>query len=99
MYNILVKDTGDFAKLADIFSEGNAYKEERGTLFKSIALFLQDINKITSLSDNDVSSTIQLHFSTLNASQKDEMKEKLYPVSCLQYLIKTISLLVKPHLK
>lgn len=77
MYNILVKDTGDFAKLADIFSEGNAYKEERGTLFKSIALFLQDINKITSLSDNDVSSTIQLHFSTLNASQKDEIKEKL----------------------
>lgn len=77
MYNILVKDTGDFAKLADIFSEGNAYKEERGTLFKSIALFLQDINKITSLSDNDVNSTIQLHFSTLNASQKDEMKEKL----------------------
>lgn len=77
MYNILVKDTGDFAKLADIFSEGNAYKEERGTLFKSIALFLQDINKITSLSDNDVNSTIQLHFSTLNSSQKDEMKEKL----------------------
>jgi hypothetical protein len=77
MYNILVKDTGGFAKLADIFSEGNAYKEERGTLFKSIALFLQDINKINSLSDNDVSSTIQLHFSTLNASQKDEMKEKL----------------------
>lgn len=77
MYNILVKDTGDFAKLADLFSEGNAYKEERGTLFKSIALFLQDINKITSLSDNDVSSTIQLHFPTLNASQKDEMKEKL----------------------
>lgn len=77
MYNILVKDTGDFAKLADLFSEGNAYKEERGTLFKSIALFLQDINKITSLSDNDVSSTIQLHFSTLNASQKAEMKDKL----------------------
>lgn len=77
MYNLLVKDSGDFAKLADLFSEGNVYKEERGTLFKSISLFLQDINKITSLSDNDIKSTIQFHFPTLNESQKDEMKEKL----------------------
>jgi hypothetical protein len=77
MYNLLIKDSVDFAKIADVFSEGSVYKEERGTLFKSISLFLQDINKITSLSDNAIDTTVQLHFPTLNDSQKLEIKEKL----------------------
>lgn len=76
MYNLLVKDSGDFAKLADLFSEGSVYKEERGTLFKSAALFLEDINKINSISDNDISKIVELHFPTLKDNQKLEMTEK-----------------------
>lgn len=80
MYNMLIKDSSDFSKFADVFSEGSVYKEERGTLFKSVSLFLEDINKINSISDNEVAKIVVLHFPTLNENQKIEMTEKV--ISC-----------------
>lgn len=77
MYNMLVKENSDFGRLADLFSEGSVYKEERGMLFKSVSLFLEDINKINSVSDNDINHVVQLHFPTLNEGQKIEIVEKI----------------------
>ncbi len=77
IYNMMTKDRSDFGKLAALFSEGSVYKEERGMLFKSISLFLEDINNIKNVSDDNLDSVIDIHLSTLNDVQKNEIKEKI----------------------
>lgn len=80
MYNILSKSTSDFAKLAELFSEGNVFKEERGTLFKSVSVFLEDVNKLELIDPENINKVLNLHFSTLTVNQKQELTDKL--ISC-----------------
>lgn len=77
MYNMLVKDRSEFGRFADLFSEGNVYKEERGTLYRSISMFLEDINKLKNLDNDSLDKILQLHLNTLTDLQKEEIKEKI----------------------
>jgi hypothetical protein len=77
MYNFLAKERSDFGKLASLFSEGSVYKEERGTLYRSVSLFLEDISKLKEVNDLSLDSVFKIHFSTLTEVQQNELKEKI----------------------
>lgn len=77
MYNMLVKDRSEFGRFADLFSEGNVYKEERGTLYRSISMLLEDINKLKNLDSDSLDKVLNLHLNTLTDIQKEEIKEKI----------------------
>lgn len=71
-FSFLTKNKEDFSQLSSIFSEGKAYKEERGMLYKSISVFIEDIIK-----DKSIDKAINLHFSTLSDSLKNVLKSKI----------------------
>lgn len=72
VFSFLTNEKEDFMKIAKIFSEGSAYKEERGMLYKNVSLFFEDI-----INKEDISKSINFHFSTLNDSFKIKLKESI----------------------
>jgi len=95
MFNMLAKDTGDFSKLAQLFSEGSVYKEERGTLFKSIAVFLEDVNKLDKMENTDLNTLLNIHFSTLNNNQKEDLSNKLRSCEMFRLLEENYKTIIK----
>lgn len=77
--SFLTNNKEDFFKIAKVFSEGAAYKEERGMLYKNTALFLEDI-----INKSDLSKSIDLHFSTLSDDFKKTLKEKIEDLSIFE---------------
>lgn len=72
VFSFLTNEKEDFIKIAKIFSEGSAYKEERGMLYKNVSLFFEDI-----INKENISESINFHFSTLNDSFKIKLRENI----------------------
>lgn len=69
VFSLLTKSNAEFSPIASIFSEGKAYKEERGMLYKNVSVFFEDIIKYDCIDD-----TIKMHFNTLSETNKKELK-------------------------
>lgn len=71
-FSFLTKNKKEFEKIAAIFSEGKSYKEERGMLYKSVSLLMEDL-----INENNIDESINLHFSTLSTDFKNILKNKI----------------------
>lgn len=76
----------NFKVFSDFFAEGNSYKEERGMLFKSASIFLEEINELKVLNDENIIKTIENNFKTLTDNQKETIFNQLKDLSLFDNL-------------
>lgn len=86
LFNYMTADSSNFKMFADFFSEGSVYKEERSMLYKSSSLFLESLNELKSLDEDNIRNVIEEDFGLLNSNQKDTIFNTIKDFSIFEHL-------------
>lgn len=93
MYSLLSNTKEEFKPFAQFFSEGSVYKEERSMLYRSVSLFLEEVNHTKDFSK--IEDIIKENFDKLSEKEISTINDKLQNLELFKNIEDNIKLIRK----